>query len=290
MVLIEKIKSMNKVIVSILLCLSGLSLHSQEHLPNSSDYSQFYKTKTLVVLEDQLFSDFNDKIKEAVKQNWTVTEYEFISNAEFKKKRFNSNYSFLLTSLVTFKKDRTKASYNFLSLVLGGQAKEIGDMPDLCSIPLSYVKAEEENYIYKLTALVQFIQNHIALATKKPQIITENVLRYYNKNNARTKDKTIYVLKNELEYDINSLAKIRKIYPGKVKMVEAEEIEKAIKNKDNNVIFLHKVGPENTRNKARCFKILIGASDAKFYYFDYHMVRGKQSDSFLKSDFKKISK
>lgn len=241
-------------------------------------------------MEDDPFSEYNYKIKEAVKQNWTVTEYGFISNEEFEKQRSDSRYSFLVTSIVTFNKDKTKAKYNFLSVVLGGQANEIGDMPDLCSIPLSYVNVDEENYIYKLTALVQFMQNHIALATKKPQIITKNILRYYNKNNAETKDKTIYVLKNELEYDINSLAKIKKIYPGKVKLVEAEEIENAIKNKNNDVIFLHKVGPENTKNKARCFKMLIGAGDAKFYYFDYHMVRGKQSDSFLKSDFKKISK
>jgi hypothetical protein len=163
-------------------------------------------------------------------------------------------------------------------------------MPDLCSIPLSYVQVDEKNYIYKLSALVQFMQNHIELVTANPQIISENVLRYYNKNNAETKNKTIYLLKNELESDINSIAKIRKVYPGKVKLVEVEEIENAIKNKDTNVIFLHKVGPENTKNKARCFKILIGTGDAMFYYFDYHMVKGKQTDSFLLSDFKKLAK
>ncbi|BAX80219.1 hypothetical protein [Labilibaculum antarcticum] len=281
---------MKTIIVTILICFAGFTLYSQAHLPTASDYTRFYKTKTLVVLEDKLFSDFNDKIKEAVKQNWTLTEYEFISNAEFQKQRFDPKYSFLVTSIVTFNKDKTKAKYNFLSLVLGGQAKQIGDMPDLCSIPLSYVQVDEKNYIYKLTALVQFMQNHIALVSANPQIISENVLRYYNKNNAETKDKTIYVLKNELEYDINSLEKIRNVYPGKVKLVEVEEIENAIKNKDTNVIFLHKVGPENTKNKARCFKILIGAGDAMFYYFDYHMVKGKQTDSFLLSDFRKLAR
>ncbi len=281
---------MKRTIVTILICIAGLTSYSQEHLPTADDYNRFYKTKTLVVLEDKLFSDFNDKIKEAVEQNWTLTEYEFISNAEFQKQRFNSNYSFLVTSIVTFNKDKTDAKYNFLSLLLGGQAKEIGDMPDLCSIPLSYVKVDEESYIYKLTALIQFMENHIVLVTKNPEVISENVLRYYNKNNAETKDKTIYIIKNELNYDINSLAKIKKEYPGKVKLVEADEIQRAIKNKNNDVIFLHKVGPEKTKNKARCFKILIGAGDAKFYYFDYHMVKGKQTNSFLPSDFKKLAR
>jgi hypothetical protein len=281
---------MKKIIITILICIAGFTSYSQKHLPTASDYTKFYKTKTLVVLEDALFSDFNDKIKEAINQNWTITEYEFISNSEFEKQRYNSKYSFLVTSVVTFNKDKTKAKYNFLSLLLGGQAKEIGDMPDLCSIPLSYVEVDEGDYIYKLTALVQFMENHIALVAANPQIISENVLKYYNKNSAETKDKTIYLLKSELEYDINSIDKIRKIYPGKVKLADAAEIENAIKMKDNNVIFLHKVGPKNAKNKARCFKILIGAGDAKFYYFDYHMVKGKQTDSFLQSDFKNLAK
>lgn len=281
---------MNKIIITILICLVGLISFSQEHLPTVSDYNGFYKTKTLVVLEDDPFSEYNYKIKEAVKQRWTVTEYEYISNEEFAKQRSDSKFSFLVTSIVTFNKDKTKAKYNYLSLLLGGQANDIGDMTDLCSIPLSYVRVDEASYVYKLTSLVQFIQNHIKLVTEKPKIISKNVLRYYNKNNAETKGKTIYLLKYELDKDINSLAKIRKLYSGKVKLVEADEIENAIKNKDNNVLFLHKVGPENTKNKARCFKILIGAGDARFYYFDYHMVRAKQTDRFLKSDFKKLAK
>ncbi|MBN2597284.1 MAG: hypothetical protein JXR82_10915 [Marinifilaceae bacterium] len=281
---------MNRIIITIAICLAGIQSFSQEHLPSASDYNRFHNTKTLVVLEDNLFSDFNDKIKEAVKQNWTITEYEFISNAEFEKQRFNPKYSFLVTSIVTFNKDKTNAKYNFLSLLLGGQANVIDDMPDLCSIPLSYVRVDEESYIYKLTSLVLFMQNHIALVTKNSDIISENILKYYNKNSSETKDKTLYLLKNEMDDNVNSTAKIRKIYPGKVKLVEANEIEEAIRNKNNDIIFLHKVGPEKTKNKARCFKILIGTDDSKFYYFDYHMVKGKRTDRFLGSDFKKLAK
>ncbi|NJM15440.1 MAG: hypothetical protein HC896_08750 [Bacteroidales bacterium] len=53
---------------------------------------------------------------------------------------------------------------------------------------------------------------------------------------------------------------------------------------------MHKVGPEGTRLSARCYKIIIGASDADFYYFDYHMIDDKHPDGFLKSDLKKLAK
>ncbi|WP_101261194.1 hypothetical protein [Labilibaculum filiforme] len=275
-------------ITCLVICLASFQLFSQEHLPHATDYKHFYTTKTLVVLEDNPFCEYNYKIKEAVEENWKATAYEFISIDEFQKKKHERNYSFLVTSTVTFNKDKTNAQYHFLSLVLGGPAEEIGNMPDLCSIPLSYVNVDEATYIYKLSSIVEFMQNHIALVNKNPEIITENILKYYNKNSAETKYKTLYLLKDELSSEINTLAKISKVYSGKVKLVTADEIEEAIRNKNSQVIFLHKVGPEHTKSKARCFKILIGASDAKFYYFDFHMVKGNEADGFLKSDFKKI--
>lgn len=281
---------MNKTLLLLWICLGSFTLFAQEHLPSLSDYNHFFKTKTLVVLEDNIMCEYNDKIKEAVAQNWKVTDYEFISNKEFEQKKSDPNYSFLVRSIVEFNKDKTGARYNFLSLLLGGQATEISDMPDLCSIPLSYKDVNEESFTYKLSSLVQFVQNHINLVRKKPEIISENVLRYYNKNNAETKNKTIYLLASELDTDVNTIAEIRKVYPAKVKLVSPDEIEEAIRSQRKDVIFLHKVGPETSKNKARCFKILVGAADAKFYYFDYHMIKGKQTDRFLKSDFKKLAR
>jgi hypothetical protein len=61
-------------------------------------------------------------------------------------------------------------------------------------------------------------------------------------------------------------------------------------NKDKNVVFLHKVGPEGSKLKARVYKILIGAGDSNFYYFDYHKVSPRKPDAFLEFDLKKIGK
>ena len=77
--------------------------------------------------------------------------------------------------------------------------------------------------------------------------------------------------------DVNSAARIHKIYPHPFKLVERDDIRKAISERED-VVFLHKVGPEGTRLEARCYKILIGASDASFYYFDYHMIKDKNPD------------
>jgi hypothetical protein len=134
------------------------------------------------------------------------------------------------------------------------------------------------------------MQNHVKLVSKNPEIISANVLKYYNKNASLLQGKTLYLIKEELQKEVNSLTKIRKVYPGKVKIVTKEEVEEAINGKKENVVFLHKVGPESSKIKARCFKILVGASDSDFYYFDYHMIKKNQSDSFLEKDFKRIAR
>jgi hypothetical protein len=61
-------------------------------------------------------------------------------------------------------------------------------------------------------------------------------------------------------------------------------------NGDPDAVFLHKVGPEGKKMEARVYKILIGAADAKFYYYDYHKASSKNPDAFLLSDFKRLEK
>jgi len=264
---------------------------AKEHLPTKEEYAAFLKTKTLVVMDVNPMTDFNFKIKEVMETVWTITDYEFISNAEFEQKRDDPSYSFLLTTVATFKADNTKARYNFLSLLLGQSDKQVRDMPDLCSIPLSYMRVDDTSYAYKLEAFVRFIQDHTKLMHQQPELIKANALKHYNKNTKSLQGKTLYLVKEDLTPDMNTVGKIKTIYPHKVQIVSQAEVESAIERKDKNVVFMHKVGPEGTKYKARCYKILIGADNSsQFYYFDYHMINKKNRDGLLAKDFKHMSK
>jgi hypothetical protein len=163
-------------------------------------------------------------------------------------------------------------------------------MPDIASVPLAYYSVEEDNYIYKLAILVRFIQQHALLIRERPEIVSANVLQHYNDNMKDIKEKTLYLLEEELAPDVNSTARIKKVYPYKFRIVTKEDITEAIKNRDENVVFMHKVGPEGTKLDARCYKVIIGAADANFYYFDYHKISSKNPDGMLEQDFKKLAK
>jgi hypothetical protein len=273
------------------LALAGFTLLAgAQYVPTPDDLDHFLTTKTLVVQDKNPLNTYDAEIEEVMAQEWDITEYEIIPFSEFEEKRMNPDYSFLFLTTVVFEKDKLNARYRFLNVSLGGDYLHIGMMPDLVSVPVSYDNVEDESYNYKLGILVRFIQNHLRLIHANPDIISANVFKHYNQNMKDVKQKTLYLLEDEMARDVNTTARIRKIYPHDFKLVTREDIRQAITDRNENVVFLHKVGPEGTRLQARCYKVLIGAENAGFYYFDYHMIKEKKPDGFLSKDLKKISR
>ncbi len=281
---------MKKIVIYFLASILTLAIKAQSYVPSRDDIMAFFNTKTMVVLLDNPLLEYNYIIREVMEQEWRITEFEFISFNEFEKLRMDPQYSFLYMSQVSFEHDKTDARYRFLCLSLGGDYFRKDQMPDIASVPLAYYSVEEDNYTYKLAILVRFIQNHAILIRDHPEIVSANVLNHYNDNIKDIKGKTLYVLEEELAPEVNSTARIKKVYPYSFRIVTKEDITEAIKNRDDNIVFLHKVGPEGTKLNARCYKVIIGAADALFYYFDYHKVSDKNPDGLLSDDFKKMAK
>ena len=123
-----------------------LNLCAQEYVPVPADISRFPDTKTIMVLEDNLMSEYNLIMDETVPREWIATPYEFSTWKKFEIQRKDRSLSFLILNRVSFEKDKSNARYMFMSLLLGGRAGELSGMPDLCSIPLAYYGAPEETY------------------------------------------------------------------------------------------------------------------------------------------------
>jgi len=282
---------MKHTLALLLVLFAFVHIHAQrEYLPTPEDLDHFHTTKTYVVLSDNPMAEYNFEIQDAVKKYWNITEYEFIKFDEFGEKSADKNASFLYVAAVNFEKDKSGTRYKFLCVSLGGDYVSIDDMKDVANLPLSYHGVDEDRYTYKLGTMVRFLQDHIRLITENPSMVSQNVYKHYNENMADARAKTLYMLEEELDKPVSSEARIRQVYPYEVKIVEPEEIKELIMAGDENAVFLHKVGPEGKKMNARVYKILIGAADGKFYYFDYHKVNSKKPDAFLESDFKKLAK
>ncbi|RPI44201.1 MAG: hypothetical protein EHM46_03150 [Bacteroidetes bacterium] len=282
---------MKKYAAFILFLIPFIPLNAQrEYLPTPEDLELFYRTKTYIVLNDNPISDYNFEIEDAVKKYWNITGYEFIPFSEFEEKSADPGASFLYTAAVSFEKDRSQTRYLFLCLSLGGNHENIDALKDVANLPLSYYGVDEDSYSYKLGTMVRFLQDHVRFISGNPDMVTQNVYKHYNDNMQDIRGKTLYFVEDELARDVSSEARIRGVFPGAVKIVERDQIKEMIMNGDENAVFLHKVGPEGNRMESRVYKILIGAGDAKFYYFDYHTNGGDKPDALLESDFKKLAK
>lgn len=292
----------------------GLSFSSwaQTKTASKDDIQRFKSSTTYVVLEENPFSVFNATIANSLKLFWKVTPYKIIASQEFEKLRTDPTKSFLYISYAEITKTKTtlfsantnlfdnvdQFRYNLLNLVLGDRSGNLNKMPDLASLPLSYVAPPSKNdedddedevdYSYKLGGIFQLMQFYINWATDNPNKTFDQLMNLYT---PEVKTLEIWATKEDLAQETSSLDKIAKVYSYKVKIATTEQIEKAIAEGNNNVIFIHKIGPEKFKLKDPiCFLTLINCATGKPYYFSYHKVKDKSLDGMLISDFKKLAK
>ena len=262
---------------------------SQKAVATHQQIESFKNTTTCVVLDDDIFNTYNNAIKKAVDQSWTITPVKYITMDEFKEYMHKSEYSFLIRTKVYPEKKNNTVAYTFLSLVNGEQDKSFGQLPEICSFPLSYYNVDYDKYDYKMGALLLFIQNHINITFDNENLTDKNILQYYNNNTSDINSKTLYITSENLQNTVNSKNKIAKFYSGTIEIVEPDDIEDAINQKNEDIIILHIVTPsDNSGSVGRCYKMLLGASDGKLYYYDSHAINSRSPGKFLKNDFKKL--
>lgn len=279
---------MQKFIYSLFVFIGGISLFGQAPFPTVAQTEAFKKSRTLVVMEKDVFSLYNPLIKKAVKQEWNITPVEFISYDEFLKKKKDPAYSFLILTSTAFERDRVGVYYDYLNVILGDPVNNLSKMPEFCAFPLAYAESEDVSYQAKLPVILKFVQKHIRKILERPNVSLKD-LRYYNKNLPALKDKVLWVASEDLASGVNTKKKIEALYHHPVKVVTRDEIDKALQDPPENMAFLFKIGPEGTGKKGRIYKIILG-TDGTMYYFNYHLLSAKKPDAFLKSDFKRLGR
>ncbi len=280
-----------KLIFSGLLMLSlSVMLKGQAPFPSREEIKQFDDSKTCVVLEENQLSTYNVYIKDAVKAFWTITPYEFIEVSEFNVRRLNPAYSFIVLTQTNYEKDKSGTLYNFINLLEGKDVDNLGKMPEICAIPLSYAGEEDIEYSYKLGAILSFMQKHARMISEDPSLTGRKYLKYYNKNIPLVAGKTILVEQRDLSPAISTIEKIKAIYPYSIRIVTEGEIMKAIADKTPETLILHKVGPPANKNSGYCFTMLIGTDDSELYYYNQHLIDKANPNGLLPSDLKRLSR
>jgi hypothetical protein len=280
---------MKKFPVLFLFIASSFLLSGQAPFPSGDEIKQFIASKTCVVLEDGN-PVYNTYISKAIKEYWIITPFEFITSSDFKLRRSDPSYSFIILTETSFENDKSKSVYNYINLLQGKKVDELGKMPEICAVPLSIAGEDDMEYGYKLGAILSFMQKHAGMISEDPSLTGRRYLKYYNKNIPEVKGRKILVTQEDLSEAINTIDKLRAVYRYEIEIVPESEIVKAVQNKDHFTLILHKVGPVGDVFSGVCFKMLIGTDDSNMYYYNQHTIDRVNPNGLLPADLKRLER
>lgn len=275
-----------KIFISIfVLTIFSMVVFANPPLASKQQIGMFKNSTTCVVLESGSIS-YNTYIKDAVQKYWKSTEFIFIDQQEFEKKRFDSRYSFLVLLKGVFDKDPGGVSYNYLSLVMGGSVNDMTDMPEICSIPLSYADDNNMSYGYAIPSIVKFMQIHALNLERKRFMISLTGLKFYN-GSKDFKDKVLLLNKDMMASDASTPAQINAVFPNYVKMLTTSEIQEELASSPINTLFNFHVGPLKNSGSGKCFEMIFDV-DGNLYYYNYRKITNINEDGFNLNDFRRI--
>lgn len=251
-------------------------------------FQAFNKSTTYFVTYDDPFSSYNTYMKEAAEKLWHLTPFKIITPDAFVSLSKSKSNSFVFLSEAAFSQGNVNMTFNILNIVLGNTSGDINRMPDLGSAPLSYASEDEdeEEYLYKIGIILQFFQYYIQYNLSHPGTDIKAMVKA-NKNDIEGKE--LWLIKEDMDEDVNTEEEINSIYNGKIRFVSKEEIKNAILNKTEGIAIVHKVGPTAGGDGSRCLKFVLLVSNGEPVYYDMTVVSNSKPARFLASDFKALN-
>jgi hypothetical protein len=254
-------------------------------LATKQQIGMFKNSKTCIVMESGV-SFFNAPVKDAVQKYWKATQYEFIDQDEFSKRRNDPKYSFIVMMEGAYDKDPGGVSYNYISLVLGDRSGNLTKMPEFCSIPISYAGDLDADYEYAIPAIIKFMQIHVTNLEKDRLPISLNGLKYYNKTGY--KDMVLLLNKEKMAPNADSQEKIKEVCPYKVKLLSTAEIQKELTENPAKTLFHFHVGAPQDAGAGKCFDMLFDP-EGNLYYYNFRKITNDNPDGFNLNDFNNIN-
>ena len=261
-----------------------LGIMATRPLASRQQVGMFKNSKTCVVFETGI-TLYNGYVKDAVQKYWKSTGYEFIDQNEFDKRRTDSKYSFIVLMDEAYDKDPGGVKYSYINLVLGDASGILNQMPEFCSLPLSYSGDEGTDYEYIIPEIIKFMQIHVNNLEKHRFPVWLNGLNYYNKRGF--KDKVLLLNKEALAPNTDSPEIIKNVYPYYVKLLTTQEIEEEINNNPPNTLVQFHVGPPKNAGAGKCFEMIFDI-EGKMYYYNSRKITNDNPDGFNVKDFNNI--
>lgn len=243
----------------------------------SEKLSDFRLKVTKVVLTGNAFQDV--ALKEAVRNAWTITPYEFCSPEEFETLKTSGDYYFMLRTT-----DPSKPGISFLTVVKGG-AKDVHNMLEVFSMPVGSEGARGGSEEFFLTALMGMMQENVEKGLDRAGVKLKSIAG----GSGRLSKMKLYINSEDLAPQVDETFKAEGL--GKdMYIIDPYGAEDIIMSGAYDTAVSYVIAPEPPSKGSVCYKMLIDARTHELLWLGKHTVRpGKKDAGFLKSDLRKFS-
>lgn len=245
----------------------------------------FSEKVTKIVLSGNMFYD--STLKEAVREHWTISPYEFCSLSDFQKMNTDADYYFLIKVKGQFRKE-SEPGIEFLSLLKGGPeaSKGLDNMLELITFPYAAVESPSGRETVFLPLVLDIIQQHV-LSSIATDIVAYSPLAAYSNNIGKIRGCKVVMA----EEDLSSEAfRMRDRYlKDPVVVTDMDSADGYVTRHAEDVVVSYTVCPEDPEPGAFCYKMLINVGNGELYYFRKHRITRKTGPGFLIEDIKRIA-
>lgn len=269
---------MKRIVLIISALMLSVSVFAQVQITTKKEkLSDFITKTTKVVLSGNEFLD--QPLKEAMKNLWIVTPFEFCTMEEFSALKSSGDYYFMVPVKVKQKKEEIAGIY-ILSIVKGGTGEQIGDMLTLTEFPLCAAVAPSGREMTMVEGIIDILQEQAkkAISTGRSKISGAGLTRISNKN--------IFISKEDLSPRVSAETISSAEQKGIIFCPPETADEAFINGSDAAVSYVVASGEPTPGSKYHV--MLIGARTHVLYYFATHKVSKKSGAGFTNTDIHKI--
>ncbi|MGM9766290.1 MAG: hypothetical protein ACI3ZO_08045 [Candidatus Cryptobacteroides sp.] len=269
-------------IISILAMLTiGVGAYGQAQITTKKEKVKDFEVRTMkVVLTGNDFID--PAFKEAVKNTWTLSPFEFCTMDEFNRTMTSEEYYFLVPVKAQYKKE-VFPGIRMLSLVKGRKgAKSIDDMLEVVSIPMCSADVPSGRETAMLPGIMDIIQSYVRKSLSSRFSSIKSTVR---KKPGGCK---VYFAGSEISEALGEEA-LDKLRRKGARIVDDGEADSIFIEGMPGTAVSYLIAPEWPEKGSVCWKMVIDSRTHDLYLLKKQTLSGASDKGFQKSEISKFS-
>ncbi len=244
-----------------------------------------YKTTKVVLTGNDVL---DETFREEVISRWRITPYEFCTLEEFATLKNSKDYYFLMIVQGQFHGE-TAPGINLMTMVKGGSApageSTVNDLYEVVSFPIGSAVMSSGRELVFMPAFIDIVQQMVTSAVEHGSR-GDATLKVLSLKQLKNNGMTVLLSEDDLAEDALSF-KGKELGPN-VRVVPEDEADEAFARGEEGVAAGFVIAPLEPQKGSLCYRMLIGASDHRLYFFEKGKISEKSPRGFRKGDVGKI--